>query len=338
MIGFTIFKVKILKTVEEEPLSPRPRKRKLTDGYVEAIPEAQPSYQVKTDPLSPLKLKLCLSKPVLSNGNTFKITPTKLPPKSNGIINGKSHSSSPSTKKSVSVASDESSSETEEEEEIESEDDPEWNGRETPPPGNKRKAYRAVGSPKKRKRTQKQNGTPETDAETQQPAQPIFFNSDIVCPHLKIRHGAKMVRITEGEWSKIVTPFFDEFYKFSADCYECEDCEEEKHQEAMSHRQNKEIVAQINAEIQTLIRNLGCRKFSQEELGSKYTHVICGKFLEQFRSAAKSRSSSVVVPPLCQRCLICEHRRPYVVLDPSGAAANMVSWIQYLNNITLQIF
>uniref|UniRef100_A0A914YVV0 Ubiquitin-like domain-containing protein n=1 Tax=Panagrolaimus superbus TaxID=310955 RepID=A0A914YVV0_9BILA len=312
---FITFATKFPEVKEEKPLSPPPRKRKVTEDVSEATTPL-PSYQVKTDPTSPLKLKLCLAKPPLANGNTFKIEP--VPQKQNGIMNGKSISTSPSTKKSLSVASDESGSVSEEDEELESEDDPEWNGRETPPPGNKRKGCRSFGTPRKRKKLQKQNGgAPEKEKELLPPAQPVIFNSDIICPHLKIKHGAKMVRISEDEWSKIVTPFFDEFYKFSADCYECDDCEEEKNQDAKVNRQNKEIVAQINSDISVLLKTLEKRKFSQNDLGTKYTNVICGKFLDDFRTVAKSRSSSVSVPSLCQGCLICVHKRPYAVLDPN---------------------
>uniref|UniRef100_A0A7E4W471 ubiquitinyl hydrolase 1 n=1 Tax=Panagrellus redivivus TaxID=6233 RepID=A0A7E4W471_PANRE len=349
--------------VPAAPVVARGRKRKHTNESEQTpvlpLPPApvpvEKAYEVKHDPASPLKIKLCLSKPANTtqkpepaatepsssssayvNGNNFNIDDDK-PCSSKDLLPRNGRVAPVTPQKRIAPVAAESVSDhmptSEEEEESDSESDPDWNGRESPKNG-KRK-YRAVGSPKKRKgkRTPKKkthaktknttNGdaheTAEAEAESAPPSHPVIFNADIACNHSKVRLGAKMIRITEAEWEKIVVPFFDEFYKFSADCTECAECEEQRIREAELNAYYRSVISAINTDLAPLLRALDKRKFTPEDLGDKYDRVICGRFVEAFRAAAKSRSASVAVPPLCQGCLICEkHNQPFVVMSPNG--------------------
>lgn len=277
--------------------SPKSRKRKLSSDEEHPV-----KYKVEyTDPSSPLKLKFRREPPM--NGNT----------KMNGVVNGK-------IRNAPVASSEESASETDDEELESEESDPDWNGQETGFSG--RRKNRGTGTPKKKKKSTKSANASDQETEVMIPKQPVYFNHEIVCPHGNVRNGMKLVRLDRHEWLKIIVPFFDNPALLKGDQIECFDCEQEKYNEQLSNKQNKEILTKINQDIAIILKDIERRKWSRDDLGLRFTNIICGKFLDNFRTAAKSRSASVNVPSLCQGCLICDHNKPFVDFNRSQIVGN----------------
>lgn len=281
--------------------SPKSKKRRMSED------EPKVEYKAHINPESPLKLKI-LMRPTNGDGKT------------NGVVNGRI--------KKAPVASDESSTESESEEEMETddgEDDPDWDGRETGY-SHKRKLARGTGTPKKKKKktvkSKQANSGSDEEPDIIIPKQPVLFNVEIACPHGNVKQGPKIVRLSHQEWMRVVMPYFDEPEVIRGDRLNCFHCEEEKVNEALSNKQNRDILSRINNDISLLMKTLEKRRYTVNELGHRYTNIICGKFLDNFRTAAKSRSSSVSVPLLCQGCLICDHGRPFVDFTRSQVAGN----------------
>ncbi|KAL6731360.1 hypothetical protein Aduo_002233 [Ancylostoma duodenale] len=154
----------------------------------------------------------------------------------------------------------------------------------------------------------------------------VEFNSELRCEHGGINLDEFRQAVNPDEWKQL-SSYFDPATIFRVRCDEpiCQECEREFNEQQSGKLELKESLRDLRSRIGELLREIDRRRPTEEEYGTIYSRGICSQFLAKLTATIKARSSSVVLPSICQECIMCTHGRPNVGLSCDFGSVHIVA-------------
>uniref|UniRef100_A0A0K0DBE1 ubiquitinyl hydrolase 1 n=1 Tax=Angiostrongylus cantonensis TaxID=6313 RepID=A0A0K0DBE1_ANGCA len=138
----------------------------------------------------------------------------------------------------------------------------------------------------------------------------VEFNSELRCEHGCVNLDEFRQAVSPNEWEQL-SSYFDRATTFL---------------EQQSGKQElKESLRDLRGRIGELLRDIDRRRPTEEEYGTIYSRGICSKFLAKLNTTIKARSSSLVLPSICQECVLCPHGLPNVGLACDFGSVHVVA-------------
>ncbi|WKX89009.1 hypothetical protein Q1695_008565 [Nippostrongylus brasiliensis] len=143
----------------------------------------------------------------------------------------------------------------------------------------------------------------------------VEFNSELRCEHGGVNLDEFRQAVSPEEWEQL-SSYFDRNTTFVVRCDEpiCRNCEQEFNEQQWGKQELKESLRDLRGRIGDLLREIDRRRPSEEEYGTVYSRGICSRFLAKLNSTIRARTSSLVLPMICQECVMCSHGLPNVGL------------------------
>ncbi|KJH44939.1 ubiquitin family protein [Dictyocaulus viviparus] len=132
--------------------------------------------------------------------------------------------------------------------------------------------------------------------------------------------------VTPNEWEQL-SSYFDQANSFVVRCDEpiCQKCEQEFNEQQWGKQELKESLRDLRGRIGELLREIDRRRPTEQEYGTIYSRGICSEFLSKLNTTIKARSSSLMLPPICQECVLCSHGLPNVGLACDFGSVHIVA-------------
>ncbi|KAJ1373144.1 hypothetical protein KIN20_035483 [Parelaphostrongylus tenuis] len=154
----------------------------------------------------------------------------------------------------------------------------------------------------------------------------VEFNSELRCEHGYVNLDEFRQAVSPKEWEQL-SSYFDKATSFLVRCDEpiCQQCEREFNEQQWGKQELKESLRDLRARIGELLREIDRRRPTEDEYGTIYSRGICSKFLTKLNTTIKARSSSLVLPSICQECVLCSHGLPNVGLACDFGSVHVVA-------------
>ncbi|VDM51723.1 unnamed protein product [Angiostrongylus costaricensis] len=154
----------------------------------------------------------------------------------------------------------------------------------------------------------------------------VEFNSELRCEHGCVNLDEFRQAVSPKEWEQL-SSYFDMATTFLVRCDEpiCRQCEQEFNEQQSGKQELKESLRDLRGRIGELLRDIDRRRPTEEEYGTIYSRGICSKFLAKLNTTIKARSSSLVLPSICQECVLCSHGLPNVGLACDFGSVHVVA-------------
>ncbi|KAK5986804.1 USP domain-containing protein [Trichostrongylus colubriformis] len=143
----------------------------------------------------------------------------------------------------------------------------------------------------------------------------VEFNSELRCEHGGINLDEFRQAVSPDEWKQL-SSYFDPATTFLVRCDEpiCQQCEHEFNAQQWGKQELKESLRDLRGRIGELLREIDRRRPTEEEYGTIYSRGICSRFLSKLNAIIRARTSSLLLPSICQDCVLCSHGLPNVGL------------------------
>ncbi|CAJ0594106.1 unnamed protein product [Cylicocyclus nassatus] len=154
----------------------------------------------------------------------------------------------------------------------------------------------------------------------------VEFNSELRCEHGGINLDEFRQAVSPAEWKQL-SSYFDPATTFEVRCDEpiCQECEREFHEQQCGKQELKESLRDLRNRIGELLREIDRRRPTEEEYGTIYSRGICSQFLSKLTATIKARSLSIMLPTICQECVMCTHGLPNVGLSCDLGSVHLVA-------------
>ncbi|VDK51521.1 unnamed protein product [Cylicostephanus goldi] len=154
----------------------------------------------------------------------------------------------------------------------------------------------------------------------------VEFNSELRCEHGGINLDEFRQAVSPAEWKQL-SSYFDPATTFVVRCDEpiCQECEREFHEQQCGKQELKESLRDLRNRIGELLREIDRRRPTEEEYGTIYSRGICSQFLSKLTATIKARSLSIMLPTICQECVMCTHGLPNVGLSCDLGSVHLVA-------------
>lgn len=167
----------------------------------------------------------------------------------------------------------------------------------------------------------------------------VEFNSDLRCEHGGINLDEFRQAVSPEEWKQL-SSYFDPATTFTVRCDEpiCRQCENDFNEQQWGKQELKESLRDLRGRIGELLREIDRRRPAEEDYGTVYSRGICSRFLAKLNATIRARTASLVLPAICQECVMCSHGWPNVGLACDFGSVHVVAlteqeWVRLCEEI-----